>query len=204
MSFSYLGGKKWKEISREERLFCAELYFQYRANPYKLVEILKKYWPMGASLERTDRGNDLMPNLDIDWEFAYEVCLYRDVLKAQDKGIKATEYSIKRTFDLCLFSNEQIIVIEAKANQHFDNKQLLAFDDDVKHIKTLFGLNQYFPVYLVCIKSSHYQPNPETRGHFDLILDWKNFDGELFQRADDIYKHKNKEFVLSGTNIDGQ
>ena len=188
MSLSYLGGKKWIDISREERLFCAELYFQYRDNPCKLVEILKKYWSMGTSSERRNRGNDLFPNPNSDWELAYEVCLYRDVLKAQDKGIKATEYPNKRTFDLCLFSNEQIIVIEAKANQNFEKKQLSDFDEDVKLIKILFDLNQHFPVYLVGIKSSYYQPNPETRGHFDLILNWNNFNGKLYQRADDIYK----------------
>ena len=188
MPFSYLGGKKWIEISREERLFCAELYFQYRNKPCQLVEMLTNFWPSGSSTDRTNRGHDFVPNPQSKWELAYEVCLYRDVLKSQDKGIKATEYPIKRTFDLCLFSNEQIIVIEAKANQYFDKKQLLTFDDDVKLIKKLFDLNQDFPVYLVGIKSSYYQPNPETRGHFDLILDWKSFNGELFQRADDIYK----------------
>lgn len=52
---------------------------------------------------------------DGDWDLGYEVCLYRDVLW-QKGGLSAVglELPPKRTFDLCLFGERALVVIEAK------------------------------------------------------------------------------------------
>lgn len=125
-TIKYFGNKSWADITREERYFCAELFFDIKNNTKAFIYFLNKRL-------KTEF------NIDQQWEVGFEVCFYRDFL--YDKGLKVREmdYSDKRTFDLCLFSETDIIIIEAKADQKFDSAQLADLKDDIIKIKEILG-----------------------------------------------------------------
>lgn len=103
----YFGNKSWSDITREERYFCAELFFDIKNNIKAFIYFLNKRFKTNY-------------NIDQHWEVGFEVCFYRDFLFDKGNKVRETEYSDKRTFDLCLFSNKEILIIEAKADQKFD------------------------------------------------------------------------------------
>lgn len=173
---NYFNNKTWAQISREERFFCAELFFEIRNNPKPFLELLGK---------KSD-----------SYEIAYEVCLYRDLLKAYGKSIKATSLPQKRTFDLALFSEDEIIIIEAKANTGFDSKQLESFNEDIANIGSLFKLigHKTPKISSIAIYSSRYSPKAKTIVDFQKTITWKELSeiypakSELFISADETYK----------------
>lgn len=171
----YFNNKAWAHITREERYFCAELFFELRENPKPFFELIEKKAEV--------------------FEIAYEVCLYRDILKAYGKSIKASSLPQKRTFDLALFSENEIIIIEAKANTGFNNKQLDSFNEEVANIKSLFKLlgHKTPKISTIAIFSSKYTPKPETVKNFIKTITWKELaklypsKKELFISADNTY-----------------
>ena len=110
MGLPYLKNKKWSQVTRDERFFCAHLYNL----------ILKRGIPEFLSFINNTYKTDLTESCY--WEIGYEVCFYRDLWHLH--GRKTELYSPKRTFDLCLFSEKTIVIIEAKADQQFDLNQL--------------------------------------------------------------------------------
>jgi len=172
----YFNNKTWSEISREERFFCAELFFELKSNPNPFLSLIGK----GAK----------------DYEIAYEVCFYRDVLHAYKRSIKGTNLPQKRTFDLALFSEDEIIIVEAKAAQGFDNKQLDSFNMDIANIESLFQLIECNTpkICLIAIYSSKYSPKAETVTNFQIAVTWKELSecyptkNELFLSADNTYQ----------------
>ena len=114
----YLNGKTWDEITREERFFCAELFYELKKNPKPFLDICKL-------------------NSNQKYEIGFEVCFYCDILKAYE--MENNEYfSPKRTFDLVLFSDEKIHIFEAKSHQGFKNEQLKDIIKDPDEIRKLF------------------------------------------------------------------
>ena len=173
----FLNNQTWSEITREERYFCAELFYEIRNNPIPFLSIIGR-------------------NNDIEYELGYEVCLYRDVSYSQKRSIKSSPFPQKRTFDLALFSDEEIIIIEAKANQGFDNQQLNDFKKDKELIMNLFQIDQkeHFEISLIALVSSRYRPSPATKEFFsNSFITWKKIAeiypdrAEIFYRADSIY-----------------
>lgn len=183
MGFSYLNGKLWKEVTREERFFCSLLYWQIRKNPASFINWLNHQTALNLSL-------------DIEWEVGYEVCLYRDLLKFRDQHVKSSSYSGKRTFDLCLFSENNIIIIEAKVQQPFKGEQTKTFRKDKEYIGRLIG--KRVGVKLIAIASSDWINNHKRYGENDLISDfdaiiaWKHiadlYTDQDLMRADSLYK----------------
>ena len=95
MGWNYLDGMTWAEVTRDERYFCQQLFAVVQRRGVKeFVELLNQI--TGLSLP-----------VDVEWELGYKVCFYRDLW--QLRGGKGQLYSPKRTFDLCLFSQRQII-----------------------------------------------------------------------------------------------
>ena len=125
MPISYLMNKPWTSWSREERLFCAVLYEHGRRDAAAFA-----HWLIDAA------GLDLSPAGE--WDLGYEVCLYRDFLWQKD-GPSAANSALpfKRTFDLCLFGERAVVVIEAKVCQRFDSAQNADFERDSERIRTL-------------------------------------------------------------------
>ena len=190
MGFSYLDGKNWAEVTREERFFCQHLY-----------GLLVK---CGASRILSHIGDRVGTALrqDVEWEPAFEVCFYRDL--GYLRGERGEYYSPKRTFDLCLFSEDMIVILEAKAQQRFEPKQMESFRGDREHVEKITGVD----TALLCgLISSKYNPPHSIVETFDgPLLTWREladiFDGDkVLERADEVYDLE--ELGTWGKNNDG-
>ena len=178
---SWLNNKHWSEITREERYFCAELYCVVRDDPDKFIRFLHEKYP--DSIE-----------ISLNWQIAYEVCFYRDWMHMHDASdiVPDRRLSKKRTFDLALFSDSQIILIEAKAHQGFTSEEVERFPDDKVAIQTCTGVPS---IHTAAITSSKYNPRSSTLTNFTLVppIHWYSLAklyhqcSQIFRRADDIY-----------------
>lgn len=186
MGFNYLHGKCWADISREERFFCQHLFtlaVDDCANG-RAIRVLSRI--------RNHEGNGLAD--DVQWRPAFEVCFYRDLLHSRRKDNPGYSfehsYSPKRTFDLVFFSENAILILEAKAQQGFKGSQLKDFCEDRKSVQCLTGVSD---VWIYGLASSRYIPRRKTIESFEgPLLTWhdlaKAYDGdEVLRRADCIY-----------------
>lgn len=170
---------KWQDITREERFFCSHLYHSIINREQEFIEWL-------------NNNTTLKLNPNSNWEVGYEVCFYRDLIKhwrAQGKtNLNENTYSSKRTFDICMFSNDHIVIIEAKAQQGFHGDQLKDFEDDKNDIKSLFdnqGIEMSFDIVL--LHSNHYTPK-NTLPKIKWIDLYNSFcKNNLFLKADQLY-----------------
>lgn len=196
MGIKYLNNKYWKDVTREERYFCSELfnYFKYKEN--ELINFLNLE---DKKIEKNNKINFAKYELEknYEWELAYEVCFYRDIFKMNGKNVVDTKFSNKRTFDLCLFSNNRIIIIEAKAQGGFERKQLESISKDIEQVSTVIKLlsdNGNIIINTIALCSNEYIKNcrPSIKENFDLMISWKDIEkltGNLiFSRANSIYK----------------
>jgi len=171
---SYFQNKTWnEEISRTETLFCTELFslLKEKDNLSKFIKTFK-----------LKHG---------DYDVGYEAFFYRDLSK--EYNIKWEKF-LHRAFDLALFSENDIYIIEAKAHDGFNNKQLGSFKEDKKLVlEILRKVNSKIKVdvHLLALISSNYDPKPETRNKFEKIITWKEvyelYGIEIFNRADKIH-----------------
>ncbi len=198
MGLSYLDNKCWHEITREERFFCSALYYYFSEDTQKAVKWINEK----CELELND--NLILQN----WEIGFEVALYRDYLHYIGMGFKnIADRFRKRTFDLCLFSEKLIIIIEAKSHGGINKKQRDDFKLDKKDIKDiLFDNKSSNPdIKLVLLKSSHYSPTEVTLGVFDGVpCKWSDlhekYNEPLFQRADEAYPHSSSKCRICNSN----
>ncbi len=179
MGFTYLQGKRWAEVTRDERFFCQRLYQLVNADS---VEAFAVYVSRQLQLD--------LP-LDGEWEIGFEVCFYRDLW--QLRGKNDVLYSPKRTFDLCLFGESVIVIIEAKAAGAFDENQNETFKRDIDEVRRLTGLER---VELVGLCSSQYILDPSAEETFGTsVVTWKQLarryaDDEILHRADTVFEHR--------------
>jgi hypothetical protein len=177
MKIKYLKDNSWIEVTREERMFCAELFFQMRHNIIPFLKLIK-------------------PDTSKKYDVGFEVCLYRDVLYKFEKSVKKEKLPQKRTFDLVLMAEDEIILIEAKAKQGFDNIQLDYFDKDKVHLEKLFSIiNHPMPqISIMAIHSDKYNPSASTISHFDKLITWNQISmiypesKTIFERANIVYE----------------
>lgn len=193
MGLKWLDNKNWSDITRDERFFCAHLY--------KAILEDKNGIPGFVRIINEECKLELPENAN--WELGYEVCFYRD-LSFFDNTYECK--SPKRTFDLCLFSDGWIVIIEAKAYQPFDTVQVQEFFKDKTHIKEL-GID--VNVKLVPLGSSRYKPTYDKshikngrdkfRGFEREMLTWdtlakaykaNSIDSKILANADSCYKSK--------------
>ena len=198
MGFDYLNGKRWSEVTRDERFFCMRLYeLINKDSPESFVMFLCNTLKLDVLTEG-------------EWETGFEVCFYRDLWQHRRQAGKP--HSIKRTFDLCLFGEKAIIIIEAKAATGFDITQTEIFTQDIIEVAKLTNVDD---VKLVGLCSSKYKVEPDIANLFDgQIVTWKEMasrynNDEMLLRADDIYKDKRpfqdsyrySSIRLSGTEL---
>ena len=177
MGFSYLDGKRWAQVTREERFFCAHLFglLDEDSEMQKMLSYIN------------DRTGIALPR-DVEWELAFEVCFYRD-LRHLEKN-KGELHSPKRTFDLCLFSEGAIVILEAKAQQDFEAKQLESFKSDREKVREITRVGK---VWLCGLASSRYEPKSFVSKAFDgNLLTWRDLaeiygDDPVLERADEVY-----------------
>jgi hypothetical protein len=99
-------------------------------------------------------------------------------------------FSPKRTFDLCLFSDDAILIVEAKAQQPFESDQLRSFVADRQEVRKETGVAN---VVVVGLASSAYKPPRTVIETFDgKLLTWRALsslyqDDTILLRADAIY-----------------
>ena len=183
-NIEYLNRKSWAEISREERVFNAELYFDIRRNPFPFLELFE-----------INYGNYL--------GIGFEVCFYRDLLKEYKIEINKTNFPKKRTFDLLIFSKDNLYIIETKSQQGFRNKQIGRFSDKENINKMFVQINSKkendfkIPnVFIFSIISSIYSPKEKIKKEFDKIKTWndifKIYKNKIYKRADLIYNDNKK------------
>lgn len=175
MGFSYLNGKSWAEVTREERFFCQHLFS------------LLKTTGTTTFLEYVNHKVGISLPVDVAWEPAFEACFYRDLRHLN--GRSGPLHSAKRTFDLCLFSERAILIIEAKAQQSFDGEQLSSFAADRDEVKALTGA----ATYVVGLASSACPATPGCEQVFEgPLLTWRDLaalydEDATLLRADAIY-----------------
>jgi len=193
MPIQYLQGRSWSDWTRDERFFCSALYGHAKNDPAKFVQLV------GSAA-------DLELSLEGEWEVGYEVSFYRDFLWQRDKEKPADlGVSDARAFDLCLFGENAIVVIEAKVFEPFSPPQNKVFGLDADHIKRLPGLEE-IEVRLVALASSKYFDNQAQFGHegtldvFDGVVSWaymfEAYGDRLLEQADRTYKIKPGESLV--------
>lgn len=195
MSISYFKQYgKWLEISRSEVLFCSYLYHSIKDNENEFIKWLSE--------NQSDRGKKLIFNkeeFECEWEIGYEVCFYRDyLLKVNSSSVKNSDYSQKRTFDLCLFSEKRIIIIEAKSQDKFKSKDLNNYSKDINNLKSLLGYE--IQVNLLALTSSRYLINQAKFGNSQFLnvfygfITWKDiyskYQNRVFFNAENCYKNQ--------------
>ena len=190
MGFDYLDGKLWRQITRDERFFCQRLYELINVDsPIEFVKYLNDTINLTLSTEE-------------EWEVGFELCFYRDLWHYHGK--KGELFSPQRTFDLCLFGEDAIIIIEAKAAQGFDHDQNTSFELDVDAVRNLTGVDN---VQLIGLCSSKHEIESSTLDLFEgKIIKWKDLaklynDDEILLRADDVYEYS-KPFSKRGQYSD--
>jgi hypothetical protein len=165
MPIQYLDSTPWWKWSRDERMFCAVLWEQARKDPADFAQWL---------ITKTE--------LDIDptgeWDLGYEVVLYRDFLHKTKRNGELSNFSPKRTFDLCLFGERDILIIEAKLFMGFEGKQMGSFKDDLDLIPDLFPNSPPLP-HIIGLACSDYwdalgkRLNSKTLKFFENKISWK-------------------------------
>ena len=197
MGLAFLDGLHWAEVTREERVFCQRLLNRIEGEGCaSFVAFLN------------ERCGTNLP-LEANWEVAYEACFYRDLW--HHRGRRGRLLSPKRTFDLCLLSDEAIVVIEAKAAQAFDIQQLESFAEDRQHVSQETGVER---VLLLGLVSSRYiVPRSMGRVFDGPLLTWTELAAryggdELLARADAVYvaggpwsERNNKDGKISGREL---
>lgn len=109
----------WSLMTREERYFCAHLFYLIRQEPDKFTDWFVEKYNKQNQDNKIDEGKK--------WEIGYEVCFYRDYIhwfKFNERTIGKTGFSPKRTFDLAMISEDEIIIFEAKSHEIFDQDQV--------------------------------------------------------------------------------
>lgn len=188
MGFTYLNGYRWKQVTRDERFFCQRLYELVKL---ETAERFVQYISDFISVDLAAGG---------EWEVAFEVCFYRDLWQLNDR--KGKLFSPKRTFDLCLFGEETIVIIEAKAAGGFDHDQNVSFGRDIEEVQRLTGVKN---VHLIGLCSSKYAIEPELAETFrGKVIRWKDLaerygNDEILHRADNVYEN-HKAFSTRGRN----
>lgn len=105
---SYLHNSNWIDISREERLFCAHLYFDIKKDIKRFIEFLNK------------KNDSIKNDIDIEWEIAYEVCFYRDWLKSINQSIKDKPDYPQKELLICVYLVKiKLLLLKLKHNKFF-------------------------------------------------------------------------------------
>lgn len=172
---TWLNGKSWWQVSRDERYFCAELHHLIRNDTSRFIRHLND-------------AHKQKLNPEASWEVAYEACFYRDLWHAGHR--EHDRVSLKRTFDLALFSDDEILLIEAKAQQTFNTRQLETFKRDAKYVQQRTGASR---VRMGLLVSSHYRVPARALTSFEgPRLTWLELahlygDSPLLARADTLF-----------------
>lgn len=194
MGFSYLGNKNWREVTRDERTFCADLYMILQNK--KKLRVFTEWLSKECNLGEINTSDEI--------EIGFEVTFLRDVLfdyesskRKKVAGKDRIKGSLKRTLDLAIFLPNDIIIIEAKSAESLTNKQMKDFIKDDKAINLLLSsLGRKCPnIHLVGLVSGEYKYGSKTKDNFkNRIITWNSIenagiDYEMPQQLNKIYSN---------------
>ena len=185
----------WQDVTREERHFCAHLYECIRIDESKFICLLNKH-----NLLAKRHSTKCLPKLnptDLS-SVGFEVAFYRDLRKFQKKRKNnlyvPSDSSSHRKFDLALFFKDQLVIVEAKAQQGFSTKDFDLISRDKKFIRRSMRWNVSVVGISSCRWFSNTPKEKEVNCHFDGFLTWnmlaKAYPGQkaVFDRANCIYR----------------
>jgi hypothetical protein len=191
MAVWYLKGRPWSDWTRDERFFCSALYSHAAKDVSRFAAVISV--AAGFTLPESD-----------SWDLGYEVSFYRDFLWQQKLRPSDFEVSDQRAFDLCLFGEQSLVIIEAKVFEPFSASQNRVFELDKVKLNTLPGLEEV-SVRLVALASSRYFANQKehgrdgTLGMFDGRVTWaqlyEEYGDPLLAQADRTYRIKQGEAI---------
>jgi hypothetical protein len=171
----------WRDHTREERYYTASLYHVLKRDASPFWQCLRNELKVPEGVHVKDVG--------------YEVCMLRDLAKAGHipRDLHPAMLT-KQTFDLVLtLSNDEVVLIEAKAHQGFSRKQI----DNMKRTSDLLLQSEKLgirKVHLAGLHSSRYFPQ-HIRTEYpvmalitwrDLVPVYPDIAADL-RRADDIF-----------------
>lgn len=189
---NWLNDEKWAQITREERQFCADLYLEIRDQPSEFVRFIKECKQKETLTESLDE--------ELDWEVAYEMAYYRDLNHAKKAKGDERDGNKHRKFDLALISNQQLIIVEAKAQGGFTSDDKKTYKTDLKDIRAS-RKDPDLKVFLVALCSSHWFDSDKRQVKIEevanYVITWKELaeqsvftsckSRKSFCRADYIY-----------------
>ncbi len=176
--------RKWEEITREERFFTSVLFREVMCEPEPFWHLLGQQLKTSPDVSVVDVG--------------FEVCYFRDAYHAEPRLIPNRQAHLeKQTFDMVLWlSDHGTVIIEAKAQQGFNLKQLNMLDESRKTMLELASPEHPLKrIDLVGLCSSGYQLRESTARRFDALVRWKEIaeaypeNSRTYIRADQIYGH---------------
>ncbi|MBE9397876.1 hypothetical protein IOQ59_11465 [Pontibacterium sp. N1Y112] len=171
---------KLSDITRTEVFFTGSLYRACENENSGIEKLLKDKLGIGGTVEIIDSS--------------FEVCLFRDFSMAYSLERENKSFE-KQTFDnVFVLSDGSIVLVEAKAHQGFDPKQIQQMKKAAE--KIVASDIPFNKVYLVGLCSSEYTPKLSTIASFDAVITWKeisscfNDEKHTFMRADSIYNDR--------------
>lgn len=187
MGIPYLDDQPWSSWTRDERFFCSVLYSYAQGDAAALAN-----WLIATT--------DLSGTSSTQWDLGYEVCFYRDYLWHRGgETAAAQDLPRKRTYDLCLFGDQDLVIIEAKVCEAFDPSQNREFEEDKSHIARMLGLAAP-RVHSVALASSRYFENARPTsvawacGHLTWAHVADKYASQLLWQADMMYGAKRQSF----------
>jgi len=204
MGFDYLQGENWSEITRDERTFCFDIVHQLNKKENKKGFI--KWICRELNIKNVPKA--------IETEIAAEVCFYRDILFKQEiaainstsdkfKFLNKKKFKglLKRTFDICIFLPNDIIIIEAKGSQGFTTKQMIEFKYDRHYIQAVLEtLGKKTCVHMVALSSEEY----ENKFDSQKAIDNEYFDKSYHWADKNMCKFYEKSKMLKSIYTDTQ
>lgn len=202
MTLPYLKNGSWSKTTREERQYCAELYSLIN-KPDALNNFVQKVNEKKDAFD-PEKNNRIPINPE---EIGFEVNLFRDESFYRRIGMKDQNFPKSRHYDMCLFYINELVIIEAKAEQSLDLDQLNGESERIRGLYKTANVPHLCPeIGFFFILSSKYTTSEIRKVRLTDILTalgektkyygcatWCDLSDvyenkkESFQRADSIY-----------------
>ena len=180
----FIDGKTWREVTRTERYFVWRLASLIMNDPQYFVDkVLIQHLNLNSHLS------------ELKWDVSTDVHLFRDIrFYMQRKPCEGQEYehlSDSMEFDLVLFSNELLVIFEAKAWCKYEPDQLVKFKNELKSFSELSELD--LKTKMFGIHSSRYSPTETTLSGFHNkgYITWQ----QLHSVYSNLYPDVSQDFI---------
>ena len=176
------------KMTRCEVFFSVHFHLACEKQPERFLDFVSERLQLQPGDKICDQG--------------FEVCLFRDYAMSQksDKSERKGKSFEKITFDnVFVLNNGTLIIVEAKAHQGFNRKQIRNLRTAKEHILKMnlsLANNLIRDVRLIGLCSSKYTPHESTVQEFDALVTWEDLSlvypnfHEVFERANNLYNDR--------------